>query len=86
MWQENDMEYLPNYIGLMALFGMGEMVAKPKQPVNISDVSANKPDKIETKIIQEIFKMMFWEKSLYSGDFLLVSIWMDLEKIYTAKF
>lgn len=80
------MEYLPNYIGLMALFGMVEMVAKPKQPVNISDVSANKDDKIETKIIQEIFKMMFWEKSLYSDWGFFISLYLNgLRKKYTQQ-
>jgi len=67
-------EYFPNYIELMACISTVEMVAKPKHPVNICDDSANKADKAETKLIQEVFKMFFLEKTLYSDWGLFITL------------
>lgn len=67
-------EYFPNYTESVVCFSRVGMVAKPKHPINICDESANKADKAETQLFQEVCKMFFLEKSLYSDWGFLITL------------
>lgn len=70
-------EYFPNYIGLMDHLSTAERIAKPKHPINICADSANTADKAKTKLIQEVFKMFFSGKCLYSDWGFIITLYVN---------